>query len=206
MKNTITTCLFLCLALCTSCTVDEMQDTKKSEMLNNKNSVVGMVNRLAKNVQNTTGNSQKKQSLQDLIHTVEAQALQDPDFANLVNNQYTTPQAADIEAVLTDADGVLNNLAFSATAKTYMGSILNTTKATAIDSLVQTITISNQLTTEEKALLYDLADLQKEYLLNDDGDDNNLRKNKIIGYAQGYHQTKANAVLNAVIIQILAQP
>ena len=211
-----TTTLFIlgCPLLFAACTADNFNETASQNVQSvANNNAAALVSKLANRVAQSNAQSQQKQTLQGLIAAIETQAFADAAFVQLLTAGYTTPQAADIAAVLADADGVLTNLDFSATAKSYIGSILNTTKATDIDSLVQTIATGNQLTTEEKALLYDLADLQKEYLLNDDGDDEKeegndeeWKKNRIIGYAQGYHQTKANAVLNAVIIQVLAQP
>ena len=207
-----TTTLFIlgCPLLFAACTADSFNETAPQTVQTvANNNAAALISKLANRVAPSNAQSQEKQTLQGLIAAVETQAFADADFVQLLTADYTTPQAADIEAVLADADGVLNNLDFSATTKSYIGSILNTTKATDVDNLVQTITIGNQLTAEEKVLLYDLADLQKEHLLSDDGDDrkdDSWKKNEIIGYAQGYHQTKANAVLNAVIIQVLAQP
>ncbi|WLD23145.1 hypothetical protein NU10_10560 [Flavobacterium dauae] len=198
MKNALT--YFLpCIFLLCSCTVDDVSYNEKTE---ESNSVL-VIDQLFKTFENKTNKAHNKQSLQDLINQIEAEALQDETFFNLVDENYSTPLAADIEAILTDADAVLTNLSISTTVKNYVRSILNTDTQTALNTLSQTIQNDVLLTSVEKAMLLDIIDLQKQNVLgNGIGDD--WDKKGIIAYLQGAAQTKANAVLNTVIIQVLA--
>jgi|SRR5690606_33308739 len=203
MKNTIY-CLALCMLLFSSCTTDELQDTKKEELLENEHAILNTINRLTNAYGNQKSNANAKQSLQDLINDIETLALQDSVFVSLIDANYVTPLAADIDAIVTDSDGVLTNLNISTAVKSYVNTVLNTNTQTALNTLSQTIQNDVLLTSVEKAMLLDIIDLQKQNVLgNGIGDD--WYKKGIIAYLQGAAQTKANAVLNTVIIQVLSQ-
>lgn len=191
------------MLLFSSCTTDEVQDTKKEELLENEHAILNTINRLTNAYGNQKSNANAKQSLQDLINDIETLALQDSVFVSLIDANYVTPLAADIDAIVTDSDGVLTNLNISTAVKSYVNTVLNTNTQTALNTLSQTIQNDVLLTSVEKAMLLDIIDLQKQNVLgNGIGDD--WDKKGIIAYLQGAAQTKANAVLNTVIIQVLA--
>lgn len=191
------------MLLFSSCTTDEVQDTKKEELLENEHAILNTINRLTNAYGNQKSNANAKQSLQDLINDIETLALQDSVFVSLIDANYVTPLAADIDAIVTDSDGVLTNLNISTAVKSYVNTVLNTNTQTALNTLSQTIQNDVLLTSVEKAMLLDIIDLQKQNVLgNGIGDD--WYKKGIIAYLQGAAQTKANAVLNTVIIQVLA--
>ena len=129
----------------------------------------------------------------------------DETFFNLVDENYSTPLAADIEAILTDADAVLTNLSISTTVKNYVRSVLNTDTQTALTTLNQTIQNDVLLTSVEKKFLVDIAVLQNNYILDNGGDDDDedWNRKEIIGYVQGYTISRANAVLNVLIIKVI---
>ncbi|SRR5690606_35163154 len=196
MKNALT--YFLpCLFLLCSC-VDDVTYNEKTE----ENNSVLIIDQLLKTFESKTHKAHNKQSLQDLINQIEAEALQNETFFNLVDKNYSTPLAADIEAVLTDADAVLTNLSVSTTVKNYVSSVLNTNTQTALTTLSQTIQSDVLLTSVEKTLLADVIDLQNQHILGN-GDDDNWDKKEIIAYVQGYTISHANAVLNVLIIKVI---
>lgn len=196
MKNALT--YFLpCLFLLCSC-VDDVTYNEKTE----ENNSVLIIDQLLKTFESKTHKAHNKQSLQDLINQIEAEALQNETFFNLVDKNYSTPLAADIEAVLTDADAVLTNLSVSTTVKNYVSSVLNTNTQTALTTLSQTIQSDVLLTSVEKTLLADVIDLQNQHILGN-GDDDNWDKKEIIAYVQGYTISRANAVLNVLIIKVI---
>lgn len=143
-------------------------------------------------------------SLQEVINQIEATALQEPAFLQLVTINYSSPKARDIDAIIVNSDLALSNLNIRIVAKNYVSTLLNTQTIANLNTLTQTIANDNQLTTAEKTILLDIIDLQKQHVLgNGNGDD--WDKKVIISYLQGATQTKANAVLNVVIIKVLAQ-
>ena len=197
MKNAII--YFLpCIFLFCSCTVDGVTYNEKTE----ENNAVLVIDQLLKTFESKTHKAHNKQSLQDLINQIEAEALQDETFFNLVDENYSTPLAADIEAVLTDADAVLTNLNISTTVKNYVSSVLNTDTQTALTTLNQTIKSDVLLTTAEKAILADIISFRNQQI-TEDGDDDEWSSRKIIGYVQGYTISHANAVLNVLIIKVI---
>lgn len=200
MKNALT--YFLpCIFLFCSCTVDAVYYIEKAE----ENNAVLVIDQLFKTFENKTNKAHNKQSLQDLINQIEAEALQDETFFNLVDENYSTPLAADIEAILTDADAVLTNLSISTTVKNYVRSVLNTDTQTALTTLNQTIQNDVLLTSVEKKFLIDIAVLQNNYILDNGGDDDDedWNRKEIIGYVQGYTISQANAVLIVLIIKVI---
>src|SRR5690606_32117058 len=127
MKNALT--YFLpCIFLLCSCTVDDVTYNEKTK----ENNSVLVIDQLFKTFENKTHKAHNKQSLQDLINQIEAEAFQDETFFNLVDENYTTPLAADIETILTDADAVLTNLNIRTAVKNYVRSVLNTNTQTAL--------------------------------------------------------------------------
>lgn len=185
-----------------SCTSDSF-DTQEQPTATNSNASQ-LISKLVEKHQAKNAQQKGKGSLQDVINQIETIALQEPAFLQLVTTNYSTPQAIDIDATITDSNLVLNNLNIRIVAKNYVSTLLNTLTIANLNTLTQTITNDTQLTTDEKTMLLDIIDLQKQHVLgNGNGDD--WDKKGIISYLQGATQTKANAVLNAVIIQVLAQ-
>ncbi len=141
-------------------------------------------------------------SLQEVINQLETTALQEPAFLQLVTTNYSSPKAIDIDAIIVNSDLALSNLNMRIVAKNYVNTLLNTQTIANLNTLTQTIANDNQLSTAEKNMLLEIIDLQKQHVLgNGNGDD--WDKKGIIGYLQGATQTKANAVLNAVIIKTI---
>src|SRR5690606_24816812 len=198
MKNALT--YFLpCLFLLCSC-VDDVTYNEKTE----ENNSVLIIDQLLKTFESKTHKAHNKQSLQDLINQIEAEALQNETFFNLVDENYSTPLAADIEAVLTDADAVLTNLSVSTAVKNYVSSVLNTDTQTALTTLNQTIQNDVLLTTTERNLLADIVALRNIHILDNSGDDDDDWNTKnIVSYVQGYTISQANAVLNVLIIKVI---
>jgi len=197
MKNALT--YFLpCIFLFCSCTVDDVSYNEKTE---ESNSVL-VIDQLFKTFENKTHKAHNKQSLQDLINQIEAEALQDETFFNLVDENYSTPLAADIEAVLTDADAVLTNLNIRTDVKNYVSSVINTNTQTALTTLNQTIKSNVLLTTAEKAMLADIISFRNQQI-TEGGDDDEWNTRNIVTYVQGYTISRANAVLNVLIIKVI---
>lgn len=195
----------LCLAACEMDTIEQTDET--IEQTADNHALTDMINRLTtnsyQNGQSKNSGLQQTQSvpnLQNLIDEVEAEAFEDNEFLQLVTTSYTTPQATDIEAILTDANAVLVGLNLSSVVEDYITQVLDTDSETDLNSLEQTVVNDVQLTITEKKLLQDIIELKK-----DGNGDDDWEKRKIIGYAQGYRQSNANAVLNAVIIKVLKQ-
>lgn len=69
--------------------------------------------------------------------------------------------------------------------------------------LNQTIQNDILITDTEKNMLIDLINLQSKYIQNYDGNDDDWNRRKIISYVQGYTISKANAVLNVLIINVI---
>lgn len=197
MKNALT--YFLpCIFLLCSCTVDDVFYNEKTK----ENNSVLVINQLLKTFESKTHKAHNKQSLQDLIDQIEAEALQDETFFNLVDENYSTPLAADIEAVLTDADAVLTNLNIRTDVKDYVRSVLNTDTQTALTTLNQTIKSNVLLTTAEKAMLADIISFRNQQI-TEGGDDDDWNTRNIVTYVQGYTISRANAVLNVLIIKVI---
>lgn len=197
MKNALT--YFLpCIFLLCSCTVDDVFYNEKTK----ENNSVLVIDQLFKTFENKTHKAHNKQSLQDLINQIEAEAFQDETFFNLVDENYTTPLAADIETILTDADAVLTNLNIRTAVKNYVRSVLNTNTQTALTTLNQTIQNDVLLSTAEKAMLADIISFRNQQI-TEGGDDDEWGSRKIIGYVQGYTISRANAVLNVLIIKVI---
>lgn len=181
------------------CTSEETYNKEPlSENVMEQRDLYNLINRLT----SKSTSVQHKQSLQQLILQIEATALEDPDFEALVDENYTTPLAADIEALLNDADAVLAGLDIKTLVKSYVHSVLSTTTTTGLATLCQTVGVDTSLTTDEKAMLIDVTELRTTQLLGN-GEDDDWDTKEIIGYVQGYTQSKANAVLNVVIIEVL---
>lgn len=181
------------------CTSEETYNKELlSEDVMEQRGLYNLINRLT----SKSTSVQHKQSLQQLILQIEATALEDPDFEALVDENYTTPLAADIEALLNDADAVLAGLDIKTLVKSYVHSVLSTTTTTGLATLCQIVGVDTSLTTDEKAMLIDVTELRTTQLLGN-GEDDDWDTKEIIGYVQGYTQSKANAVLNVVIIEVL---
>ena len=200
MKNTIAF-LFLCSFLFISCTSDDSNYNKET----NNSNVISTINRVENKTasQKTDEENKKKYSLQELINQIEADALQDSGFTALVDENYRTPLAADIEAILQDPVTVLLNLSIKTSVKNYVGNILNTNTTTDLSVLNQTIQNDILITDAEKSMLADVIDLQNKHLQNNDGNDDDWNTRKIVSYAQGYTISPANAVLNVLIIKVI---
>lgn len=127
MKNIIVF-LFLGSFLFVSCTSEDSIYNKETDNTN----VISTINRVENKTASQTTVQQNKQklSLQELINQIEADALQDSGFVNLVDENYRTPLAADIEAILQDTVKVLLNLSIKSSVKNYVGNILNTNTTT----------------------------------------------------------------------------
>lgn len=151
----------------------------------------------------TDEENKKKYSLQELINQIEADALQDSGFTALVDENYRTPLAADIEAILQDPVTVLLNLSIKTSVKNYVVNILNTNTTTDLLVLNQTIQNDNFITTSEKNILSDVINLQSIHIQNSDGNDDDWNTRKIVSYVQGYTISPANAVLNVMIIKVI---
>lgn len=206
MKNAFLILLgSLFLIACTANTLDEIDEANKATNIDEYN-VTNIINRLSQNYRNKTKGLKNKQTLQALINEVEAEAMQDTGFLQLLTAAYTTPQAVSIDAIVTNSDSVLNNLNISATAKNYVNDLLSAQTIPHLNTLAQAIIHDTQLTTTEKTMLLEAADLQKQNILgngNGGDDDKDWDKKKIVGYIQGATQSKANAVLNTVIINVI---
>ncbi len=203
MKKGLALVLFGTLLL-TSCTTDSF-DTIEQQNISDQD-VSALINKLVQKYQAQNAGLHKKETgtLQNVINQIETTAMQDADFLQLVTTNYTTPQAVDIEAVLADSDLVLANLNVTTTAKSYITTILSINVLLDLNNIAQTIANHSQLTTAEKNMLLEVIDLHQTYLEgNGSGDDDIWYKKGIIAYAQGATQTKANAVLNAVIIKTI---
>lgn len=141
---------------------------------------------------------------QNIITQTEALAMQDTGFLQLVTPTYTTPQASTIDAIVANSDLVLSNLNISTLAKSYATNLLSIQTLVHLNTLVQTITNDTQLTIAEKSMLLEAANLQQQYIVaGSPGNGDNWDKKRIIGYLQGATQSKANAVLNTVVIQVM---
>src|SRR5690606_23792629 len=134
MKNIIVF-LFLGSYLFVSC---NSEDSIYNKETNNSN-VISIINRVENKTasQKTDEENKKKYSLQELINQIEADALQDSGFTALVDENYRTPLAADIEAILQDPVTVLLNLSIKTSVKNYVGNILNTNTTTDLSVLNQ---------------------------------------------------------------------
>ncbi len=185
----------------TSCSTDSYDTLEQQNVTNDTSKLINKLveKHQAKNIQQKgTG------SLQEVINQIEATALQEPAFLQLVTNNYNTPQANDIDAIITDSDLVLSNLNIRTVAKNYVSTLLNTQTIANLNTLIQTIANDTQLTTAEKTMLLEATNLHKQNILeNTPGNVDDWYKKGIIGYLQGATQTKANAVLNAVIIKTI---
>lgn len=201
MKNTFLILLgSLFLIACTANTLDEIDEANKATHIDPN--VASIINTLSQNYSNKTKGLKNKQTLQELINEVEAEAIQDAGFLQLLTAAYTTPQAVSIDAIVTNSDLVLSNLNISATAKNHVITLLNTNSIGNLNNLIQTVVTDSQLTTNEKEMLYEVIDLKRQAVLDNGGDDI-WDKKKIVGYLQGATQSKANAVLNTVIINVI---
>lgn len=201
MKNTFLILLgSLFLIACTANTLDEIDEANKATHIDPN--VANIINTLSQNYSNKTKGLKNKQTLQELINEVEAEAMQDAGFLQLLTAAYTTPQAVSIDAIVTNSDLVLSNLNISATAKNHVITLLNTNSIGNLNNLIQTVVTDSQLTTNEKEMLYEVIDLKRQAVLDNGGDDI-WDKKKIVGYLQGATQSKANAVLNTVIINVI---
>lgn len=204
MKNTFLILLgSLFLIACTANTLDEIDEANKATHIDPN--VANIINTLSQNYSNKTKGLKNKLTLQALINEVEVEAMQDTGFLQLLTAAYTTPQAVNIDAIVTNSDLVLSNLNISATAKNYVNDLLSAQTIPHLNTLTQTITHDTQLTTTEKTMLLEVTDLQKQNILGNGNsvDDDIWRKRKIIAYIQGATQSKANAVLNTVIINVI---
>lgn len=204
MKNTFLILLgSLFLIACTANTLDEIDEANKATHIDPN--VANIINTLSQNYSNKTKGLKNKQTLQALINEVEVEAMQDTGFLQLLTAAYTTPQAVNIDAIVTNSDLVLSNLNISATAKNYVNDLLSAQTIPHLNTLTPTITHDTQLTTTEKTMLLEVTDLQKQNILGNGNsvDDDIWRKRKIIAYIQGATQSKANAVLNTVIINVI---
>lgn len=206
MKNTFLILLgSLFLIACTANTLDEIDEANKATNIDEYN-VANIINRLSQNYSNKTKGLKNKQTLQALINEVEAEAMQDAGFLQLLTVAYTTPQAVNIDAIVTNSDLVLSNLNISVTTKDYVNALLSTQTIPHLNTLAQTITHDTQLTITEKTMLLEATDLQKQNILgngNGGDDDKDWDKKGIVAYIQGATQSKANAVLNTVIIKVI---
>lgn len=153
--------------------------------------------------QNTVQQNKQELTLQQLINQIEVDAMQDSGFTALVDENYRTPLATDIEAVLQDPTAVLLNLSIKSSVKNYVGNILDTSTATDLFVVNQTIQNDILMTTAEKNMLTDVINLQSKHIQNNDGNDDDWNTRKIISYVQGYTISRANAVLNLLIINVI---
>jgi len=195
--------LFLLLGslFLTSCTNDSF-DTADQQTTTTSDASQ-LINILVEKHQAKNLKQKGTRSLLEVINQIETIALQDPDFLKLVTDNYSTPKATDIEAILTNADSVLTNLNIITGVKGFTNTILNTSKVAELSSLEQTIMQNLNLTAIEKTMLLDVIDLKKQNLTAYGNDDDVWLKKGIIGYLQGAIQTKANAVLNVIIIKTI---
>jgi len=200
MKNIIVF-LFLGSFLFVSCNSEDSIYNKETDNSN----VISTINRVVNKTTSQTTVQQNKQklSLQELINQIEAYAMQDSGFTALVDEKYRTPLAADIAGVLQDPAAVLLNLNIKNVVKNYVGNILDTSTATDLSLLNQTIQNDILITDAEKYMLADVIDLHNKHLQNNDGNDDDWNTRKIISYAQGYTISRANAVLNVLIIKVI---
>lgn len=185
-----------------SCTSDSF-DTQEQPTTTSSDASQ-LINKLVK--QHQVKNIQQKGtgSLQEVINQIEATALQEPAFLQLVTTNYSSPKAIDIYAIIVNSDLALSNLNMRIVAKNYVNTLLNTQTIANLNTLTQTIANDNQLTTAEKTMLLEATNLHKQNILeNTPGNVDDWYKKGIIGYLQGATQTKANAVLNAVIIKTI---
>jgi len=195
--------LFLLLGslFITSCTTDSFYPVEQQTTTTSDASQ--LINKLVEKHQAKNLKQKGTSSLLEVINQIETIALQDPDFLKLVSDNYSTPKATDIEAILTNADSVLTNLNITTVVKGFTNTILNTNKIAELNSLEQTIMQNLNLTATEKTMLLDVIDLKKQNLTAYGNDDDVWLKKGIIGYLQGAIQTKANAVLNVIIIKTI---
>ena len=93
--------------------------------------------------------------------------------------------------------------------KNIMNMIRNMTNTTVLISshmlseIEEVMSGQKFLTDEEKYILADVIDLHNKHLQNNDGNDDDWNTRKIISYAQGYTISRANAVLNVLIIKVI---
>lgn len=200
MKNIIVF-LFLGSFLFVSCNSEDSIYNKETDNSN----VISTINRVENKTTSKTTVQQNKQklSLQELINQIEADAMQDSGFTALVDENYRTPLAADIEAILQDPVTALLNLSIKTSVKNYVGNILNTNTTTDLLVLNQTIQNDILITEAEKNMLTDVINLQSKHTQNYDGNDDDWNTRKIISYVQGYTISRANAVLNVLIIKVI---
>jgi len=200
MKNIIVF-LFLVSFLFVSCNSEDSIYNKETDNSN----VISTINRVENKTtsQNTVQQNKQELTLQQLINQIEVDAMQDSGFTALVDENYRTPLATDIEAVLQDPTAVLLNLSIKSSVKNYVGNILDTSTATDLFVVNQTIQNDILMTTAEKNMLTDVINLQSKHIQNNDGNDDDWNTRKIISYVQGYTISRANAVLNLLIINVI---
>src|SRR5690606_33812604 len=191
MKNIIVF-LFLVSFLFVSCNSEDSIYNKETDNSN----VISTINRVENKTtsQNTVQQNKQELTLQQLINQIEVDAMQDSGFTALVDENYRTPLATDIEAVLQDPTAVLLNLSIKSSVKNYVGNILDTSTATDLFVVNQTIQNDILMTTAEKNMLTDVINLQSKHIQNNDGNDDDWNTRKIISYVQGYTISRANAV------------
>jgi len=163
-------CTLLGSLFLTSCTTDSFDPAEQQITTNSDTSQ--LINKLVEKQQAKNVQQKGKVSLQEVIHQIETIALQEPAFLQFITNNYSTPKAIDIDAIITEGDLVLSNLNIRTVAKNYVNMLLNTQTIVNLNSVIQTITNDTQLTTAEKNMLLDIIDLQKQHVLgNGNGDD-----------------------------------
>lgn len=192
--------------LLTMCNTQDDQALKESVVV--QENLNTLINQLAAQQQAKGTQAKGTLTTQNIITQTEALAMQDTGFLQLVTPTYTTPQANTIDAIVANSDLVLSNLNISTLAKSYATNLLSIQTLANLNTLIQTITNDTQLTAGEKSMLLEATNLQQQYIVagspGNDGDDKDWYKKRIIGYLQGATQSKANAVLNTVVIQVMA--
>src|SRR5690606_39380492 len=134
---------------------------------------------------------------------IEVDEMHDSCINALVDENYRTPLATNIEEILQDPTAVLLNLSIKSSVKNYVGNILDTSTATDLFVVNQTIQNDILMTTAEKNMLTDVINLQSKHIQNNDGKHDDWNTRKIISYVQGYTISRATAVLTLLIINVI---
>lgn len=195
MKKIILGSLIISCTLFSCTTNDEITIDNNNELSSDNR--MELLNRLSNSI-STNENSLKRQSITQIISQAETLAFQDQSFVSIVNNKYVTPKAEKIEEILIDPDTALDNVVFNSNVKSYIIEIIDAIEDSKYSELENNILIDSSLTSDNKNMLLDILSIQIDG--NHNGDDEDWRKRKIIGYVQGYNQSQANAIINYLVV------
>ena len=195
MKKIILGSLFISCTLFSCTTNDEISIDYNNELSSDNR--MELLNKLSNSI-STNENSFKKQSIAQIIYQAEILAFQNQSFVSIVTNKYVTPKPEKIEEILIDPDTVLYNENLNSNVKTYITDIFYANEDSKYTDLESSILMDSSLTSDNKNMLLDILSIQIDG--NHNGDDEDWKKRKIIGYVQGYNQSQANAIINYLVV------